>query len=108
MERGRGCECVMHELASLQPIHTQNDTLAVVASRGSPASKPPYSDKRRRWEGLEGKGNGDVARVKGEAGQGCSHASAWEKSGNPRCQKRKGGGLREAEREGAKAQAIAR
>jgi hypothetical protein len=93
MKRGRGCECVMHELASLQPFHAQNDTVAVVASRASPASKPPYSVKRRRWEGLEEKGNGDIAGVEGEARQGRSHASAWEKSENPRCQKRKGADL---------------
>jgi hypothetical protein len=45
MKRGRGCECVMHKLASLQPIHAQNDTVAVVVSRASPTSKPPYSLK---------------------------------------------------------------
>ena len=90
MKRGRGCECTMHELASLQPIHTQNNAVAVVASRGSPASKPPSPAKRRRWGGLERKGNGDIAGVEGEARQGRSHASAWEKSENPRYQKRKG------------------
>jgi len=83
MKRGRGCECVMHELALLQPIHTQNDAVAVVASRRSPASKPPHAVRRRRWEGLEGKGVGDIAGVEGEAEQGCGHASAWEKSENP-------------------------
>jgi hypothetical protein len=27
MKMGRGCECVMHKLASLQPIHAQKTTL---------------------------------------------------------------------------------
>ena len=67
-----------------------NDAVVVVASRGSSVSKPPYPVKRRRWEGLERRGNGDMARVEGEARQGRSHASAWEKFENPRCQKRKG------------------
>jgi hypothetical protein len=91
MKRGRGCERIMHELASLQPFDAQNDTVAVVTSRGSPASKPPYLVKRRRWEGLEEKSNGDIAGVEGEARQGRSHASAWEKSENPRCQKEERG-----------------
>lgn len=103
MKRGRGCERIMHELASLQPFDAQNDTVAAVTSRGSPASKPPYLVKRRRWEGLEENGNGDIARVEGEARQGRSHASAWEKSENPplpergkgpTCEKLKGKGPR--------------
>jgi hypothetical protein len=45
----------------------ENNTVAIVASKASPTAKPPYSVKRRRWEGLEEKDNGDIAGVEGEA-----------------------------------------
>jgi hypothetical protein len=57
-----------HARVRLVTTHSyQNDIVAVVASRASPTSKPPYSVKRRRWEGLEEKDNGGIAGVEGEA-----------------------------------------